>query len=413
MDKKISTETRKELIEVLGNRYRKSLRMEKAQILDEFIAVSGYHRKHAVRLLNSRTNNSSEQSNSDKVAYNRRIYDEAVKEALIITWEATYRIRGKRLKVILPDIVDAMERYCHLKLDMAVRNQMLKVSAATIDRLLSPMRNRTQSRKRSHSRPKVSKQVPIRTFADWGQPNPGHLEIDLVAHRGQSMSGSYIHTLVATDISCGWTEFMPLLAREQSLVVEGLKILRRQIPFPVLGIDSDNDSTFINDTLLTFCKEHHMEFTRSRAYHKNDQAWVEQKNGTIIRRMAGYVRFAGIIACQALAHLYHAARLYVNYFQQSFNLSNKRRDGAKVKYPYDRPATPCERLLNHPSIDDATKVKLRSERQQLDPVELLHHIRQSQVALSALASADSYGFIESSTTFGKSNFLSFRVFHCT
>ena len=124
------------------------------------------------------------------------------------------------------------------------------------------------------------------------------------------MIRSFIHTLVATGVCSGWTEFVPLLAREQSLVVEGLEVLFGQIPFPVLGVDSDNDSAFINDTLLAFCRIHHVEFTRSRAYHKNDQAWVEQKNGAVVRRLVGYERISGVVAGQALAHLYQAARLY-------------------------------------------------------------------------------------------------------
>ena len=158
------------------------------------------------------------------------------------------------------------------------------------------------------------------------------------------MVGSFIHTLVGTDISSGWTEFVPLLAREQSLVVEGLDAMFQHIPFPVLGIDSDNDSAFINDTLLAFCQKHQIEFTRSRAYHKNDQAWVEQKNGAVIRRMVGHERFSGVVACQALSHLYQAARLYVNYFQPSFKLRDKSRDGFKVKRTYEPPATPFDRL---------------------------------------------------------------------
>ena len=202
------------------------------------------------------------------------------------------------------------------------------------------------------------------------------------------MTGSFVNTLVATDVCSGWTEFVPLLAREQSLVVEGLEVLIQRIPFSVRGIDSDNDSAFINDTLLMFCKQHQIEFTRSRAYHKNDQAWIEQKNGAVIRRMVGYERFSGMIAGQAFAHLYHWARLYINYFQPSFKLLSKMRDGARVKKSYDQPATPCERLLRHPSIDEAAKEKLRSQRTQLDPVALLHHIRQGQAALAALASAD-------------------------
>ena len=203
------------------------------------------------------------------------------------------------------------------------------------------------------------------------------------------MAGSFIHTLITTDVSSGWTEFIHLLAREQSLVVEGLDAIFQHIPFPVLGIDSDNDSAFINDTLLTFCQKHNVEVTRSRAYHKNDQAWIEQKNGAVIRRMVGHERFSGIVAGQALAHLYQAARLYVNYFQPSFKLRKKMRNGAKVKRTYDPPATPCDRLLRHPAVDDQIKEKLRVQRKQLDPVELLHRIREGQSALAALASTDS------------------------
>jgi len=288
MDNKISTDTKAELIRVLGIQYHKSSKMQKTQILDQFIAVSGYHRKHAIRLLSGETGSNGNQSNSCKMSRSRRIYDEAVKEALIVLWEAADRICGKRLKAILPSLVDAMERHGHLNLDPDVRKQLLKVSAATIDRLLSSIRNSSQSKRKRRRSKKVSRQVPVRTFADWDCPNPGYLEIDFVVHAGGLMVGSFIHTLVGTDISSGWTEFVPLLAREQSLVVEGLNVFFQQIPFPILGIDSDNDSAFINDTLLVFCQKHHIEFTRPRAYHKNDQAWVEQKNGAVIRRMVGY-----------------------------------------------------------------------------------------------------------------------------
>jgi hypothetical protein len=389
MDKKISTNTRQELVEALRCRYRNSLKKEKTRIIDEFMAVSGYHRKHVIRLLGINGKNDSEPRDLNRVVSGRRIYDEAVKEALVVIWEAADRICGKRLKAILCNLVDSMERHGHLKLDCEVKKRLITISAATIDRLLASIRDRAQSRRKRRRSSKLSKQIPVRTFADWGQPNPGYFEIDFVEHCGESMAGSFIHTLVATDVCSGWTEFMPLLAREQSLVVEGLDMLSRQIPFPVLGIDSDNDGMFINDTLLTFCKTNNITFTRSRAYHKNDQAWVEQKNGAVIRRMTGYERFSGVIAGQALSHLYQAARLYVNYFQPSFKLCSKMRDGAKVKRTYEQPATPCDRLLKNPAIDDATKSKLQLRRTKLDPVELLHRIRQSQAALAALVSADS------------------------
>lgn len=389
MDNKISTKAKAELIGVLGQRYRESSKMAKTQILDEFIAVSGYHRKHAIRLLSGKIDNGIKRNNSCQVGHSQRIYDEAIKEALIVIWEAADRICGKRLKAILPDLVDAMERHGHLNLDPEVRKKLLKVSAATIDRLLAPIRNPSQLRRKRRRTKKASAQIPVRTFADWDGLNPGYLEIDFVVHCGGLMAGTFIHTLVTTDVSSGWTEFIPLLARGQSLVVEGLAAIFQQIPIPVLGIDSDNDSAFINDTLVTFCQKHHIDFTRSRAYHKNDQAWIEQKNGAVIRRMVGHERFSGVVAGQALAHLYQAARLYVNYFQPSFKLRNKIRNGAKVKRTYYPPATPCDRLLKHPAVDEQIKEKLRLQRKQLDPVELLHCIREGQSALAALSSTDS------------------------
>ena len=136
----------------------------------------------------------------------------------------------------------------------------------------------------------MGSRVPVRTFMDWNEPGPGYLEIDLVAHGGGAVSGAYIHSLVATDISSGWTEAVPLLACEQSLVVEGLEAISGVFPVPVRGIDSDNDSVFINETLVGYCEERDIEFTRSRAYRKNDQAWIEHKNGSVIRRFVGHER---------------------------------------------------------------------------------------------------------------------------
>jgi hypothetical protein len=389
MGKRISSQTRKELLEAMRRRYRDSPKMDKTRILDEFIALTGYHRKHGVRLL-SQPCDGQDAALQDGPVRCRRVYDEAVKEALTVMWEASDRICGKRLKAILPELLAAMERHGHVNLDPEVRIRVLRVSAATIDRLLKPIRSRAKSR-RKRSRPKkASKEVAVRTFADWDHPDPGYLEIDFVVHCGSSTAGSFVHTLVGTDICSGWTEFVPLLAREQSLVVEGLEVLFSQIPFPVLGVDSDNDSSFINETFLAFCREQHLEFTRSRAYHKNDQAWVEQKNGAVIRRLVGYERFSGVVAAQALAHLYQSARLHVNHFQPSFKLLSKERQGSKIRRIYEQPATPCERLLRHQSIDDKIKAKLRSEREQLDPVRLLHRIREGQAALAALVSPDGF-----------------------
>ena len=230
--------------------------------------------------------------------------------------------------------------------------------------------------------------IPVRTFADWNRPPPGFLEIDLVAHCGDNMGGSFIYSLVATDICTGWTEAVPLLAREQSLVVTGLEAIAKQLPFTVLGIDSDNDSVFITDTLTQYCADRSIEFTRSRAYRKNDQAWVEQKNGAVIRRFLGHERYSGQVAGQTIAHLHGAMRLYVNYFQPSFKLIEKTRNGSVVTKRYSSPATPCERVIQHEAVGAETGAILNERRARLDPVALLHSIRETQSALASIVSPE-------------------------
>jgi hypothetical protein len=380
---KISKQTKSELLELLRQRYLQATKPDKGKILDEFVALAGCHRKHAIRLL---TANGPRAANPLVVA--RRTYDEAVREALIVLWEAADRICGKRLKAVLPGLVAALERHGHLNLDATVRQRVLAASAATIDRLLASVRNNTSQRKKRRAKTRSSKEIPVRTFADYGDAVPGYLEIDFVSHGGSSMQGVFLWSLVATDVCSGWTEAVALVAREQSLVVEGLEVLRRQFPVPIKGIDSDNDSAFINETLQAYCQQQKWEFTRSRPYHKNDQAWIEQKNGAVVRRFVGYQRHSGIAAGQVLARLFQAVRLFVNYFQPSMKLRSKIREGAKIKKTYHKPATPCERLLGHASVAAAVKEELRSEQGRLDPLELLQRIRDAQAALAALSSGD-------------------------
>jgi len=198
------------------------------------------------------------------------------------------------------------------------------------------------------------------------------------------MAGSFLHTFVVTDIASGWTECLPLVAREQHLVVEAMDVLAVRLPMKVLGLDTDNDSAFMNETLFDYCKERGIEQTRSRAYRKNDQAWVEQKNGAVVRRMVGYDRLSGIAAAQRLARVLNVARLLVNYFQPSYKLRKKTRVGAKVKKEYYPPATPCDRLLADPRMSPDAKARLRKQRRRLDPVTLLKELREAQSRLAAL-----------------------------
>jgi hypothetical protein len=376
---KISKDASSELIEVLKPRYDEACKVEKTRILDEFVALTGYHRKHAIRVLSGKSRTSDKERKSGE-----KIYNEAVKEAMIVLWEAADRICSKRLKPALPRYLEAMERHGHLQLEPEVRTRVLSASPATIDRLLAPIRSEAGTRKKRRPASKASKRIAVKTFSDWKEAEPGFLEIDFVLHSGGSVAGSLIHTFAVTDVESGWVECIPLLAREQSLVVEAMHIIKQQLPVPVQGINSDNDSAFINDTLAEYCDQNAIEFTRSRPYRKNDQAWIEQKNGSVVRRLVGYDRYSGVVAGQVLARLYQVSRLYTNYFQPSLKLRGKIRDGAKVKKLYHEAATPCDRLLAHCKVTEATKTFLRAQQKQLDPVSLLHAIREHQGALAAL-----------------------------
>lgn len=382
MKKELSRESRQELTDAVRQRYTEVSKQDKAKILDEFVSLTGYHRKHAIRVLGS----SGEATATNSNAVGRRIYDEAVKEALIVLWEASDRICGKRLKAALPVFIETMERNGHLDLDAEVRSRLLQMSASTIDRLLAPVREQAKGRKRKKNSPrKASRQIPVRTFSDWDDALPGELEMDFVEHCGSTSSGVFIHSLVGTDVCSGWVEAVPLLAREQTLAAEGLDVMCGSFPVPVIGINSDNDGAFMNDTLIDYCERRSLTFTRSRPYRKNDQAWVEQKNGAVIRRFVGYDRFSGVVAAQLFAKLYRALRLYVNFFQPSFKLLEKTREGAKVTRRYSKPMTPADRLLEHPVVSDEDKEALRAHRAVLDPIMLLHRIRETQAALAALS----------------------------
>jgi len=369
--------TRNELIAATRSRYRAGSRAEKQRILDEFVAVSGYHRKYAIQLLGRTGAPASIAGKMD-----RRRYREAEREALITVWEAADRICGKRLKAALPVLVPAMEGAGHLNLVPEVRRRLLRMSAATIDRLLQDVREQAGRERRRSAAPAVAKEIGLRTHAGWDDiREPGWLEVDMVSHSGPSAHGHFSQTLVATDVMTGWTEYIPLPVRESRLIVEALRAITQMLPFPVRGIDTDNDTAFINETLLGFCREQNFTFTRSRAYRKNDQAWVEQKNGAIVRRLVGHDRYEGEAAVKALMRLYRTARLYENYFQPCFKLASKTRDGAKVTKRYYDPASPYQRLREH-AIPAEQKADLDTTFTALDPVDLLYRIRQAQSELA-------------------------------
>jgi len=380
MGTKMTLSARAELTNAVRRRYSAATGAEKRKILDEFIAVTGYHEKSAIRALNAEPTVKKRQTR-----VRPSLYDAAVRAALIVLWEASDRVCGKRLRALLPILLPALERHGHLRLADPMRQKILAMSASTIDRLLREPRSATRLRKARRAMPAARRRVPVRTFADWNEPPPGSMEMDCVAHCGEANRGSYVNSLVLTDIASGWTEAAPLVVRESGLLVETLERVRLGLPFALRALDVDNGSEFVNESLINYCLTHGIELTRSRPWRKNDQAWIEQKNGAVVRKLLGYRRFQGIAAAQAIMRLYGASRLFVNFFQPSFKLAEKHRQGAQVSKRYHPPQTPCDRLLQAESIPDASKIKLREVASALDPLKLLEEIRAMQAHLVALA----------------------------
>ncbi|TWA99003.1 hypothetical protein FBZ96_105682 [Bradyrhizobium stylosanthis] len=268
----------------------------------------------------------------------------------------------------MPALIEAMERQGHLGLAPEIRDKLLAMRAATIDRALARVREALGRKRWRHTTHSLRRSIPIRTSADWNDPAPGCVEADLVAHNGPSACGSFIQTLVLTDIAIGWTECVPLILREQTLLSTVLSELRKQLPFALAGLDTDNDTVFMNQTLKAYCGAASIVFTRCGPYRKNDQAFVEQKNGAVVRRMVGYRRFEGLEAAKLLAKHYRSARLFVNFFQPPFKLMTKQRDGARVRKTYSAPATPHQRLVADARTPDAVRHHLEEIFAALDPV---------------------------------------------
>jgi hypothetical protein len=311
-------------------------------ILDEFVAATGYARKYAIRLLNHPVDL--------KLTIERPRpphYGPAVQQALHLAWTAANHICAKRLMPFLPMLVESLERHGHLHLSEECRSQLLSMSPATADRILRPYRKQGQhGLSTTRAGTLLKKQIPIRTFQDWNEAKAGFMEADLVAHCGSHTDGSFLYTLTLTDIATGWTEFLPLLNRTQEAVVAALKRVQHLLPFPMLGIDTDNGAEFINVELMAYCEQAQITFTRGRPRHSNDQCYIEQKNGQIVRQVVGYDRFAGELAYRQLTELYRALRVYVNCFQPSMKLQTKQREESRGT-PYLRSSanpdatTPC------------------------------------------------------------------------
>jgi len=363
--------SKRELLEAIRPRYLRASKAEKGRILDEFVATTGYHRKYAIGLLGH-----GAPRRPTGRRRGRRIYTQAVVQALTAVWEICGRVCSRRLHPFLPDILQTLEHHHELVLPTDTRALLLRMSRATVDRLLKPARTRHPRRGLSTTKPGafLKKAIPVRTFADWDDVQPGFLELDLVAHCGDSAGGEYMYTLDSVDVATGWSECVAVPNRGQQAVFNALQVVRQRLPFPLRGIDSDNDSAFINDHLYRYTQREQITFTRSRPYKKNDQAHIEQKNWSVVRHLVGYDRYDSAMALARLNDVYADLRLYVNFFQPSMKLVAKQRIDNKVRKKYDTARTPYQRVLQSAHVSETDKENLRQINVALNPVILRHRI---------------------------------------
>ena len=360
-------------------RYRRAGKREKGRLLDEFCETTGYHRKAAVRLLRRE----SVGGNPERRGRPRR-YGVFVAEALRTVWEAADRIGSKRLAPFLNELVPILERTGRLEVADAVREQLVALSASAIDRLLKPYRLHVRRRPYGQQVAPTSlkAQIPVRTFGEWAEVRPGSVQADLVLHCGETLEGFFLCSLVVVDVATGWTEPQIVWGKGHQRVATAMHLARMKLPVPLREIHTDNGGEFINHVLQPYCRREGIDFTRGRPYKKNDQAYVEQKNWVVVRRLVGYRRYSSQAAYERLGALYELVRLYVNFFQPIRKLVDKRRDGARVIKHYDEAATPYRRLLASGALARTKAHQLAALYDALDPVKLRSQIDEG---LSALA----------------------------
>jgi hypothetical protein len=364
---------RKAVTREMARRYRSASKKDKAAMLDEVCALMGWHRDHARKALRQALG-------SKPVARQRKprtlVYGEEVIAALRKVWAVLDAPAGKRLAPFLPEIVDRLIACGELEISPETRYQLVRLSAATIDRRLAADRARWHPRGRSVTKPGslLKAQIPIRTWADWDDDRPGFVEIDLVGHDGGNLRGEHAYTLTVTDIATGWTEVRAVRNRAQRWVLAALTEIVEHLPFPVLGIDSDNGTEFINHHLLAFCADRKITFTRSRPGRKNDGAHVEQKNWSVVRQTVGYHRYSGEVQVDVLNGIYALLGLLINFFTPQQKLISKTREGSKVIKHHDTARTPLQRLLADSRVNRHITDPLQARYHTLNPARIRREI---------------------------------------
>jgi hypothetical protein len=345
---------RRAVTETTAIRYWLADKQSKGVILDELCATTGWHRSHARRALTSAL--------QPRVVTPRRSrpprYGPDVIAALTVCWTVLGMPAGKRLAPMLDELVAVLRHFGELVIDEDTAALLVSMSAATIDRRLAPERRKHQHRGRVATKPGslLKSQIPVRTWADWDDAQPGFVEIDLVSHDGGNAAGQFAYTLTVTDIATGWTENRSVPSKASTCVFRALKDIAHRMPFSILGVDSDNGAEFINIHLLQWCQDHEITFTRARPANKNDGCHVEQKNWAVVRTVVGYHRYDTAAEMLLLNEIWQLQSKLTNFFHPQQKLVSKVRDGAKVTKRYDTAATPFHRLINHPSMTDENRI---------------------------------------------------------
>jgi hypothetical protein len=364
----VSPNAIKEYADAVRPRYQAATRDQKKVMLDEFCATTGYHRKSAIRLLQEPSPPMIERPRGRPPLYQGG----ALLSELLVLWEASGYVCGKYLAAALPGLLERLEQCGAVLVDSDLRRRLITLSGATADRLLQAHRPRPLGQPLVQDRlaSDLSHKIAVHTFAELRGLPVGHLEVDLVLHCGMSTQEFFLTTLVAVETVTSWTVCLPVWGKGKERVAGAVARVQRQVPFPLRGIHSDNGGEFINDILYQYAQQHELSFTHSRPYKKNDQPRVEQRNGSLVRRLIGYERYNSRAAYQQLEQVYQLACLHANFFRPTAKLLGRERQGSRVIKRYDEPRTPYQRLLASGVLAKEQRAQLEAQYQQLNPLQL-------------------------------------------
>lgn len=360
---------RHSVVRAFSNEYKRARKRGKTVLLDRLTKTTGYSRKHLMEILPN-------PHKKIRIKRHRPSPYLPILKPLTRLWAVGNYACGERLAPIIPVYLSALKRHEHWTVSREENTLLCRISPATIDRLLRHERRRIGGKSRARTKPGslLKNQIPIRTFADWTEKKPGFLEIDTVHHCTEDNKGDYIYTLDTTDVCTGWNECRAFMGKSESHTIEGLEIIRKRLPFPLLGIDFDTGGEFVNWHLIRYSKRNQITYTRAREEKKNDQNYIEQQNFSVVRRFVGYQRLDTYKQLRILNQLYNLLSDYQNFFQPVMRLKEKVRNGTRLTRRYDTPKTAYQRVLVYPETNPEVKKKLRKRFLTLNPRRLLLNI---------------------------------------